>query len=472
MDKKLFIGISFFWFFFMAASLYWNYNLVVRNNDDVVLNKSKAFFDQIIITRSWNAMHGGVYVPVTEDAKPNEYLVDSTRDVMTAHGVLLTKINPAYMTRQIAELNYHKNTVEFHITSLKPIRKLNAPDAWEVDALTNFEKGTYEILNLVETDTGKWYRYMAPLNTEKSCLKCHAAQGYKLNDVRGGISVSFPAEPYLSGVAKQLTLLIAVHLMILLIGYIAIYYIYQYSNRYYLLLKENNAMLIRSNETKDTFFSIIAHDIRSPLASVVGFVDLLQFRYSDLSDDLKVKYIGYIKDATKSLSELVDNLLVWARAQRNQILLNRTSIQVFALVSESIKPYLLGAQTKNIKIDLQIDNTIFVQADIFMLKTIIANLFSNAVKYTPMDGLVSINVMRTNDVVCFVFKDSGVGLSNAKIEEILYAKLPSSTEGTNKEKGTGLGILLCRLFVKEHGGHLSIKSIENNGAEFSFTIPD
>lgn len=153
-----------------------------------------ALFRLVELTRDWNAQHGGVYVPVSEYGKPNPYLEHPSRDLVTTDGTRLTMINPAYMTRQIAEIAEKADGVHYHITSLKPIRPANQADAWETESLAMFETGRQrERLSLVETDGVPVHRYMAPLFVKQPCLKCHETQGYQLGQVRGGISVSMPA---------------------------------------------------------------------------------------------------------------------------------------------------------------------------------------------------------------------------------------------------------------------------------------
>lgn len=159
----------------------------------IARERGAALFSLIETSRAWNAGHGGVYVPITDEVQPNPYLRHPTRDVETVHGRRLTMINPAYMTRQIAELAAAGNGVRLHITSLNPIRPENRPDAWEADALARFERGEESVLALIQEGAEPVHRYMAPLFVTKPCLQCHAEQGYALGEIRGGISVTMPA---------------------------------------------------------------------------------------------------------------------------------------------------------------------------------------------------------------------------------------------------------------------------------------
>ena len=156
---------------------------------------ARAFFQEIILSRKWNSTHGGVYVPVTPENLPNPYLKDPNRDVTTIDGLRLTKINPAYMTRQVSELAQTDNrNVQFHITSLKPIRPENTPTDWEEKWLVSFENGMKEQGVIVKQNDFLLFRYMAPLVVTPECMKCHARQGYKVGDIRGGISVSIRSD--------------------------------------------------------------------------------------------------------------------------------------------------------------------------------------------------------------------------------------------------------------------------------------
>lgn len=184
-----------FWLFIVGGAFGKNYSYETSAQNDLAFQTARAFFDQIVLSRSWNAGHGGVYVQVTENTQPNPYLDDPLRDLTTTEGIKLTKINPAFMTRQIAEIASREKGVLFHITSLKPLRPANKPSDWERIWLESFEKGSNERGGFVQNGSDTSFRYMAPLVTENSCLKCHAKQGYKVGDIRGGISVILPFFP-------------------------------------------------------------------------------------------------------------------------------------------------------------------------------------------------------------------------------------------------------------------------------------
>ncbi len=191
MKKYIFMTLL-IWFCTVLGSIGWNIENNKREFESIARESAKAFFNQIIITRYWNSIHGGVYVPITEETQPNEYLDDPLRDLVATNGIKLTKINPSFMTRQISEIASEKNNVQFHITSLNPLRPGNKPADWEKSWLHSFKTGIKEQSSFIKTikEEKLIYRYMAPLYVKQSCLKCHEKQGYKSGDVRGGISVT------------------------------------------------------------------------------------------------------------------------------------------------------------------------------------------------------------------------------------------------------------------------------------------
>lgn len=187
--RGLFV-IILLWFLFICTLFYWNLShnreLYTREN----VRAARSFFEMVVVTRRWSAEQGGVYVPVTDKIQPNPWLKDPLRDVVTRGGMQLTRINPAFMTRLISEASSTEKLVDFHITSLKPLRPANAARGWEKSALEKLERREAAEYWYVD-DTTEKFHYLAPLYTEESCLDCHRAQGYKVGDIRGGISVNF-----------------------------------------------------------------------------------------------------------------------------------------------------------------------------------------------------------------------------------------------------------------------------------------
>jgi diguanylate cyclase (GGDEF)-like protein len=159
---------------------------------DEILGRARAHFRSLVLMRKWNAGYGGVYVEKKPGMTSNPYLENP--DIKTCDGKVYTKKNPALMTREISEYSEKEGLIAFHMTSLMPLNPQNRPDAFEAKALQSFEKGAEERYQIEERHGRAFFRYIAPLYVEKECLQCHAKQGYKIGQVRGGISVTFDIE--------------------------------------------------------------------------------------------------------------------------------------------------------------------------------------------------------------------------------------------------------------------------------------
>ncbi|MCG6552727.1 MAG: DUF3365 domain-containing protein [Candidatus Magnetominusculus sp. LBB02] len=206
------------WTTLVLISLLCNLALIKRHALDIVNGQARAMFGLIEMTRLWNSQHGGVYVPVDETTLPNPYLDVEDREIMTINGKQYTLINPAYMTRQIGEIAKEHNRLLFHITSLKPIRPLNAPDEWETMALREFEATKKkERFELIETRSGSSFRYMSVLFVHEACMKCHSKQGYHVGDIRGGISITLKADDVIATIHTQRNVAAALHFAVFIV---------------------------------------------------------------------------------------------------------------------------------------------------------------------------------------------------------------------------------------------------------------
>ena len=220
---KIALGAALIWTATLGGFLYWSIAGEIRQCTELASSQTRAFFKEFLMTRFWNTLHGGVYVPVTDNTQPNPYLKDDpNRDLITTTGMKLTKLNPAYMTRQISDVAKQKSQVVFHLTGIKPINPANAPDPWEARALGQLsdEKEQYEI---IATDQGeKMFRYISPLYIEPLCIDCHSRYGDTVGSLRGGISVSIPAAPLIDSQNLQIRTFLLSYGFIWLIGILAI----------------------------------------------------------------------------------------------------------------------------------------------------------------------------------------------------------------------------------------------------------
>ena len=194
-----------------AISVYINLEKAREQYKQLAIVMGHSFLKAIIATREWNAEHGGVYVPITEKIQPNPFLKDPLKNIETKDGMKLTKVNPAYMSRLVAELLHRENGIEIHIASSNPLRPENRADGWEQQALRRFERGSREESAVIGEGEAAVFRFMEPLRTERECLRCHGEQGHSLGDIRGGISISFPYTPFVKTMRITNRQIYAVH---------------------------------------------------------------------------------------------------------------------------------------------------------------------------------------------------------------------------------------------------------------------
>lgn len=187
-----------FWTLLVSISLGLNISELDEHRQQIITERARFIFKMVESTRLWNARHGGLYAEIDDTTPPNPHLEVEERDITTPSGRKLTLVNPAYMTRQLAAVVNELTGVRVHITSLKPINTdNNQPLPWEAEALKRFETEPQlkEWAVLHQDQQGQsTFRFMSPLITKKACLKCHEQQGYKVGDIRGGISVTLPAQ--------------------------------------------------------------------------------------------------------------------------------------------------------------------------------------------------------------------------------------------------------------------------------------
>ena len=216
------------WLLLIGFSLFWQKSQDERAAIEFAYVEARGQFENDLLFRRWASGHGGVYVPPTEKSPPNPYLKHlPERDLTTTDGRSLTLINPAYMTRQVHELAAERSGMRAHITSLNPVRPENAADEWETAALKAFENGKKEVASRETMDGEPVFRFMRPLLVEPSCLKCHEHQGYRVGDIRGGISATVSLTPYLEIAAKDFRHLLAAHLAIGAFGVFGIGWFFQ-----------------------------------------------------------------------------------------------------------------------------------------------------------------------------------------------------------------------------------------------------
>ena len=473
MKKKRFTILYVTWGVLLLGSYLLSIYLTVYYNKQIVKEASRAFFNEIVTTRAWNASHEGVYLIVNDQVQPNPYLEDSLRDLTTTNGIDLTKVNPAYMTRQISEIARDKDGIQYRITSLNPIRPENEADLWEHMALESFDHGVKDLFELVETDTLTTFRYMAPLLAKPACLKCHAKQGYSLGQVRGGISVTTPSEGFFDNIYHQIFIITVIFLIILVIGFGGILFFQRMVNRQFRIIQDQNTELARHNLEKDMLFSIVAHDLRSHISGMHGLSKILFDELDTFQPEEIVRITRSIYNSSENVIKLSEHLIQWYNTRKGTLDFTPENFILIAAIEEAVELYSENAQKKEISISFDIPVDMKVYADLNMIETVLRNLISNALKYTSRGGRIELTAedSKDPDFIKVIVKDNGIGIDQQTSDQLFERDFHTSQPGTEHEQGIGLGLAICHEFIEKNGGSIHISSTLNVGSQFIFTIP-
>lgn len=239
------------------------------------------------------------------------------------------------------------------------------------------------------------------------------------------------------------------------------------------ILHDNQLKLNELIATKDKFFSIIAHDLRSPFNSILGFLDLLYVQYDSFNDAERKDYISLIAENTGTTLNLLENLLVWANSQRGRIDYQPVRQKLLTLLGSVSNNFKSGLSLKGITLNALVADDLEIFADTNMLNTVLQNLISNAIKYSHPGGTITISAEHLDDAVEVTVSDTGTGM-NEETRSKLFSLLKKevSMPGTANEKGSGLGLILCKDFIDKHHGKIDVRSEPGKGSQFIFTIPD
>jgi signal transduction histidine kinase len=236
-------------------------------------------------------------------------------------------------------------------------------------------------------------------------------------------------------------------------------------------ISEQNESLRELNATKDKFFSIIAHDIKNPISSFKNALNAMVGDYEEMEKNERKEFLELMNDSAGNLYELLENLLTWARSQRGNLSFNPSRIEMRSIVEQSVFQLAVQASDKNISLENAVPNGIFAKADANMLNTVVRNLISNSIKFTESGGFVRIKARVRDNHVEMEIEDSGIGMDE-KVQKKLFKIDESHTSlGTNNEKGTGLGLIICREFIEKHNGKIWVQSQKGVGSHFYFTLP-
>ena len=236
-------------------------------------------------------------------------------------------------------------------------------------------------------------------------------------------------------------------------------------------VKERTAELLVANASKDKFFSIIAHDLRNPFSALLGLTELLIEQWDAIDEEIKISLLTDLQTSSKITYNLLQNLLEWSRSQTGKIKVETVRLDAGTLVTETINVLQKQAEIKEITIQNNIPAGTLCLADHNMISTVLRNLISNGIKFTNQGGMVKVNVTSKENMYQFSVEDNGVGMSDEIKSRLFRITEKIKRQGTAKEEGTGLGLILCKEFIEKNGGSIWVESEAGKGSKFFFTLP-
>ena len=525
---KFIIGVAIVLTITMGVSFY----LITEKHEDLIIKQvelqARALFKQIVLTRRWIADHGGVFVEKLPGVKPNPYLNDPL--IRDEKGKVYVKKNPAMVTKELSLYAQKEGLYSFHITSLKLLNPDNAPDDFEKDALLKFEGGNVKELSKIEKiGSSYYYRYVAPLYIEKSCLQCHSHQGYKVGDVRGAISVAVPMDYAFSIIYSGKKWLILASISIISILMIILYIMLgelilrpvkelrksmedfskgvktetsvirvgdeleELSKSFVEMskslteyhtslhdkvriatksLEEANARLTELNVKKSDFIAKASHELRTPLTSIKGAMDYLSTKFSlGLKSDKDINdliiFFDVIKKNADRLVKMVNDTLDLERIESGIFDIHLSYFNLIPHIKEVVTSFHSVASEKKVAFKIIAKPDVFITADEDRIRQVLINLISNALKMSPANSEILITVADSEKTATVSIKDEGPGIPVEEHEKI-FEKF--YTRGV--KDGTGLGLTICKGIIEAHHGEIKVANNEGEkGSTFYVTLP-
>jgi len=527
LSLKFVIGVAVALSITMGISLYF----ISRNHERLVIrqveSQAKALFRQIIITRKWIADHGGIFVEKVPWRAPSPYLVES--EILDVSGRRFMKESPAMVTKELSRYAEEKGLYWFHITSLKLVNPENAPDDFERTALREFEKsGKKDFFKIEKIGPSSYYRYIAPLYIEESCLGCHSRQGYKAGDVRGAISISIPMDYAFSIIRSGRRGMVLASVVTISILMIVLYVMMKelvlrpvkqlkssmrdfsegkgaeasvirtgdeledlsrsfaemsgtlieyhtgLENRVQSAtksLEEANARLTELNEKKSDFIAKISHELRTPMTSIRGAMDYLQVKIPRIArsrEDTEdvMEFLAVIKKNADRLIRMVNDTLDLERIESGMFDIHYSQVNILSLIKEVIISFQTITESRNITFKTTADPGINIRAGQDMIRQVLINLISNAVNYSPDNSVLQVAAAEAGGKVSVTVRDQGPGIPPA-VREKIFDRFYT----IDKRQGTGLGLAICKSIIDAHKGDIRVLDDSGEGAAICFTLP-
>lgn len=480
-------ALIFFWALLAIASYAWHIHDLENYAHTMASLRGRLVFEMVETTRLWASEHGGVYAPVTEATPPNPYLDVPEKNISTPSGRQLTKINPAYMTRQLGDLIARERDMRIHLTSLKPINPGNKPDDWEAAALTGFETDRAERVSIVGVGDTASFRYMAPLEARKPCLACHAKQGYREGDIRGGISVTFPASYVYGIIDEQRRGFRYIHFAAFAILSLLTWGSLAAIRRHLLALEAARGELVETEKMASLGRMVagFAHEVNTPVGVAVGAVshsrqivtelDAL-LSQEEVTEDALRECMGQLDEASalamSNLNRAAGMVRSFKRTSVDQTSEAERDYDLAELVDDVLQNLRSAFKHTPIKISVLCPPDIKLHGAAGALEQLLSNLMNNSRIHAFADGTgsgtISLACSMQHDRVTIDYSDDGAGMSS---ETLKHAFEPFYTTRRGSG-GSGLGLFIAyELATRELCGSITCSSSPGKGVRFIIEFP-
>lgn len=464
------------WTAMLGGFLYYDIDSARRHTMELARKEARSNFNKDQAFRLWATQHGGVYVPATERTPPNPALAHiPERDIRTPSGTPLTLMNPAYMLRQLMEDFGDLYGIRGKITSFKLMNPKNAPDQWEAEALRKFEQGATEVFEVAEIDGQPYLRLMGAMAIKPGCLKCHAFQGYKVGDVRGGVGVSVPLRPYLVELEESIRRKTVTFGSIWAFGLAGLAVLYllgrkRLAERFAadILLRRQHAAIERANAELTQFANISAHHLMEPSRRLLSFAQRLRAALRNQVDDEDARAsLDYIEQGAARLRDLVRDIerYLAAGTPRGTLQMNDAA----AALAASEKRLAGPIAASGARIEAQPLPPVCL--DLPRLGDVFDVLIGNALIHRRPDiaPLIRVSAERRASATRIRIEDNGPGVPEEYRQRVfgVFERL-----GANPDAGTGVGLAIARRIVESRDGRIWLETSASGGTAVVFDLPD
>lgn len=469
--------------------------------------QAKMLFEQIVLTRQWITDHNGLFLIKEPGVSKNPYLADG--EIRDKDGNWLVKRNPAMVTRELSQYAAKTGMGQFNVTSLKPLNPNNTPDAFETRSLKSFEQGKPEATEIEIVNGSRRLRYMAPLHTEKGCLDCHAEQGYREGDIRGGMNVSIPIDWAYGAINSSNATLLLIAFLTIISVVISLYLLVdklvakrlsqlatmmnhypespvdeyftrqssedeigQLNRHFYKFCKRLEQSQEELNTAREQVFQSekqaalgrlvagMSHEINNPLGGMQNCVKTMR-RNTD-KPELQERYLQLLSQGIERIKGTVQQLLNIGRKEPLAI----KTADIDRIIRDSMELTCMG--NRQIELDLDLNVQQEITTGIEALHQVILNLGGNAAQAIgDANGTIRVSSHLHNNSLRIQICDNGPGIANEHLDKIFEPFFTTKEVG----EGTGLGLSVSHSLITQLGGQLNAGNLPDGGACFMLTVP-